>query len=99
MIELGTLTEITLPMIAARVSEHALEHGCLAVFVEQQRCVRALAHHAPDFAGIVQRRGADLVGVYLTRPNYERCKKQGWTITADLRVRLDELYAETQRAA
>jgi hypothetical protein len=99
MIEFGTLTEITLPMIAARVADNTLEQGALAVFVDERRSVRALAHHAPDFDAIVQRRATDLIGVYVARPDYARGKKQGWPITDDLRVRLDELYAEAQKAA
>lgn len=99
MIELGTLTEISLPMVAARISDHTLEHGCLAVFVDERRTVRALAHHASNFDALVERRANDLIGVYVARPDYARGKKQGWPITDDLRVRLDELYGEAQRAA
>jgi len=99
MIELGTLTEVTLPMIAARVGEHTLEHGALAVFVDDHRNVRALAHHANDFDGIIDRRATDLIGVYVARADYARGKRQGWPISDDLRVRLEELYVETARAA
>ena len=99
MIELGMLTETTLPMIATRVRENTVRHGALAVFVDDRREVRALAHHAHDFDGLVQKRSGELIGVYVAQQEYARGKRQEWPVAGDLRVRLDELSAETARAA
>lgn len=99
MIEIGPVTWATVYYVATRVAEHALEQGAVAVFVDKDRMVRVLAHHDLDYDARVQRRAADLVGVYRSHPDYAQGRKQGWPIADDIRARLDELDGAMAKVA
>jgi len=90
MIQLGMAHEADVYLAATRVGELLLEHGEVAVFVDDHRNIGVALHHTGGYQDLLAKHSTWLVG------RYRRIEDQQFrsvVIAEDMLDRLDEIHA------